>query len=216
MEVFTIFERDATQGPRPHTQNLMNFLAHIYLSGDNDLIKIGNFMADGIRGKDFEGFPPEVQKGILLHRAIDTFTDAHPIFRQGTKRLHEKYHHYAGVILDVFYDHFLAKNWQTYSAEKLEDYAANFYRSLDDNFSILTDRTIHMLPVMKAHNWLVSYATLEGIARIMYNMDRRTGNESGMASSTIELTAHYHEFEKEFTEFFEEIRTMAKRKLLEL
>jgi acyl carrier protein phosphodiesterase len=73
----------------------MNFLAHIYLSNNNDLIKIGNFMADGIRGKHYEHLPLEVQKGIILHRAIDTFTDAHPIFREGTKRLHEKYHHYA-------------------------------------------------------------------------------------------------------------------------
>ena len=80
----------------------MNFLAHIYLSGDNDLIKIGNFMADGIRGKHFESYPLEIQKGIILHRSIDTFTDAHPIFRQSTKKLHEKYHHYAGVIVDVF------------------------------------------------------------------------------------------------------------------
>ena len=71
----------------------MNFLAHIYLSGDNDLIKIGNFMADGIRGRQYEKYPLEIQKGIILHRAIDTFTDAHPIFRQSTKRLHQNYHH---------------------------------------------------------------------------------------------------------------------------
>ena len=84
----------------------MNFLAHIYLSGDNDLIKIGNFMADGIRGRQYEKYPLEIQKGIILHRAIDTFTDAHPIFRQSTKRLHQNYHHYAGVIVDVFYELF--------------------------------------------------------------------------------------------------------------
>ena len=100
----------------------MNFLAHIYLSGDNDLIKIGNFMADGIRGKQYENYPLEIQKGIILHRAIDTFTDAHPIFRQSTKRLHNNYHHYAGVIVDILYDHFLAKNWNKYSDEKLEDF----------------------------------------------------------------------------------------------
>src|SRR5690606_5275468 len=131
----------------------MNFLAHIYLSGDNDLVKIGNFMADGIRGKDYEQFPPEIKKGILLHRAIDTFTDAHPIFRQGTKRLHGKYHHYAGVVMDVYYDHFLAKNWQRYSTENLKDYAARFYQSLEDNYHFLTDRVKYMLPIMKEHDW---------------------------------------------------------------
>jgi acyl carrier protein phosphodiesterase len=104
----------------------MNFLAHIYLSGDNYLIKIGNFMADGIRGKQFKNYPQEVQKGIVLHRAIDTFTDAHPVFRQSTKKLHSRYHHYAGVIVDVFYDHFLAKNWANYSDENLADYVNHF------------------------------------------------------------------------------------------
>lgn len=194
----------------------MNYLAHIYLSGNNELIRIGNFMADGIRGKDFEGFPADVQKGILLHRAIDTFTDAHPIFRKGTKRLHDNYHHYAGVIMDVFYDHFLAKNWKTYSIESLEDYADSFYQSLENHYEILTDRTTHILPIMKAHNWLVSYATVEGISRILYNMDRRTGNESKMANAHVELLQYYNEFEVEFSEFFEELYAMASQKLTEL
>lgn len=194
----------------------MNFLAHIYLSGNNDLVKIGNFMADGIRGRDYEVFPPDIQKGILLHRAIDTFTDAHPLFRQGTKRLHEKYHHYAGVILDVFYDHFLSKNWKDYSTEKLEDYAASFYHLLEQNYDLLTDRTKHILPIMKAHNWLVSYASVEGIGRILFNMDRRSGNTSKMSSATIELEQFYNEFETEFTQFFSEIQHMAHEKLLNL
>jgi acyl carrier protein phosphodiesterase len=95
----------------------MNFLAHIYLSGDNDLLKIGNFMADSIRGHHYEDYPTEIRKGILLHRAIDSFTDMHPIYRQSKHRLHEKYGHYSGVIMDIFYDHFLAKNWNKYSNE---------------------------------------------------------------------------------------------------
>jgi acyl carrier protein phosphodiesterase len=199
----------------PATPN-MNFLAHIYLSGDHDLIKIGNFMADGIRGKDFEAFPADIQKGIILHRAIDTFTDAHPIFRQGTKRLHEKYHHYAGVILDVFYDHFLAKNWKDYSSEKLEDFAAAFYKSLDDNYNILTERTKQMLPVMKSHNWLVSYATVQGISDILYNMDRRTGNQSKMAYAPAELLEYYNELETEFKIFFTELCEMSSNKIASL
>lgn len=194
----------------------MNFLAHIYLSGNNDLVKIGNFMADGVRGKDYEAFLPDIQKGMLLHRAIDSFTDAHPLFRQGTKRLHEKYHHYAGVILDVFYDHFLSKNWRNYSTENLEDYAASFYKLLDDNYSLLTDRTKHILPIMKAHNWLVSYATVEGIGQILHNMERRSGHDSKMASATAELQEYYEDFEAEFTQFFAEIQEMAHEKLLNL
>ncbi|WP_269684303.1 acyl carrier protein phosphodiesterase [Flavobacterium lacustre] len=194
----------------------MNFLAHIYLSGDNDLIKIGNFMADGIRGKQFENYHPEIQKGIILHRFIDTFTDAHPVFRQSTKKLHENYHHYAGVIVDVFYDHFLAKNWNLYSDEKLEDYTERFYKSLQENQTILTLKTQNLLPYMTKYNWLVSYQTVEGINRILTQMDSRTNNQSKMRFSTNELEKYYPEFEAEFTLFFEELRNQSLMKLKSL
>lgn len=193
----------------------MNFLAHIYLSGDNDLIKIGNFMADGIRGKHFERFPPDVQKGIVLHRAIDTFTDAHPIFRESTKRLHGKFHHYSGVIVDVFYDHFLAKNWMRYSTEDLVTFANNFYQSLQDNPEILTDKTKGMLPYMMQYNWLVSYQTVAGIERILTQMDNRIKNNSNLRFSIVDLKFFYTEFEEEFTLFFEEVRSYCGAKLSE-
>ncbi|HEY4629545.1 MAG TPA: ACP phosphodiesterase [Flavobacterium sp.] len=194
----------------------MNFLAHIYLSGDNDLIKIGNFMADGIRGKHFESYPIDVQKGIVLHRAIDTFTDAHPIFRQSTKKLHEKYHHYAGVIVDVFYDHFLAKNWTNYSNEKLDLFVERFYQSLHNNPAILSERTKGMMPYMIEHNWLVSYQTVEGINRILTQMDHRTKNESKMRFATNELSEFYPEFEEEFTNFFQELILFSNDKIMTL
>jgi acyl carrier protein phosphodiesterase len=193
----------------------MNFLAHIYLSGDNDLIKIGNFMADGIRGKQFKNYPLEVQKGIVLHRAIDTFTDAHPVFRQSTKKLHSRYHHYAGVIVDVFYDHFLAKNWVNYSDEDLGGYVAAFYQSLSDNTSILSEKTVMLMPYMIKQNWLVSYQTIEGIDKILTQMDSRTKNESKMRFASEELMEFYTEFEEDFTKFFEDLRAHARQKLIE-
>ncbi|APA00394.1 acyl carrier protein phosphodiesterase [Flavobacterium commune] len=194
----------------------MNFLAHIYLSGDNDFIKIGNFMADGIRGKQFENFTKEIQKGILLHRAIDTFTDAHPVFRESTKRLHERYHHYAGVIVDIFYDHFLAKNWKNYSEEDLEEYIARFYQSMRINHDLLSERAKGILPYMETQNWLSSYQSIEGIHEILTRMDRRTGNESNMRFASEELKEYYSQFEQEFITFFEELRTYSKQKLMSL
>lgn len=191
----------------------MNFLAHIYLSDDNDHIKIGNFMADGIRGKNFDTFPMDIQKGIALHRAIDTYTDAHPIFRESTKKLHSRYHHYAGVIVDIFYDHFLAKNWTVYSNENLEEYIQQFYQSLKDNKPLLTERTIGMMPYMIKQNWLSSYQTVDGIKNILTQMDRRTKNESKMRFATEELREFYTEFEKEFTLFFEDLRAHVKAQL---
>lgn len=191
----------------------MNFLAHIYLSEDNDLIKIGNFIADGIRGKQFENYHPEIQKGIILHRFIDTYTDAHPIFRKSTKRLHKEYHHYAGVIVDVFYDHFLAKNWNHYSDEKLETFVDHFYQSLGDNYDLLSERTQGMMPYMIKNNWLVSYQSVEGINGILTQMDRRTKNQSKMRFATNELKEYYAEFENEFTSFFKDLKNQSHQKL---
>lgn len=191
----------------------MNFLAHIFLSGKNEFVKIGNFMADGIRGKQFEKYPHEIQKGILLHRAIDTYTDAHPLFRKSTKRLHERYHHYAGVIVDVYYDHFLAKNWSNYSDENIEDYVLEFYQSLHKNYNLLSEKAQYILPYMEKQNWLSSYQTIEGIHQILTQMDRRTKNSSNMRFASEELRVYYADFENEFTLFFEEIQNYCNKKL---
>jgi len=194
----------------------MNFLAHIYLSGDNDLLKIGNFMADSIRGHSYENYPDEIKKGILLHRSIDSFTDAHPIYRQSKHRLHEKYGHYSGVIMDIFYDHFLAKNWSQYSTVKLEDYAENFYLLLKENYDVLTERAKGMMPYMIGRNWLVSYATIEGLEMIMFQMDYRTKHRVAMDESIVELKQYYTEFENEFTLYFKELRQHCQEKLATL
>ena len=194
----------------------MNFLAHIHLSGENEFIKIGNFMADGVRGKQYENFPQEIQKGILLHRAIDTFTDAHPLFRQSTKRLHSRYHHYAGIIVDMYYDHFLAKNWENHSSENLENYSNRFYQSLLDNHTLLTPKTQNLLPYMIKYNWLVSYQSIPGLERILSQMDQRTQNQSLMRFAGEELAAHYALFEEEFSLFYKELQLFSENKLNEL
>ena len=194
----------------------MNFLSHIYLSGDSDLIKIGNFMADGVRGNKHLELHSEIQKGIILHRTIDTFTDAHPVFRQSTKRLHANYHHFSGVIVDVFYDHFLAKNWNLYSDEKLEDYVDNFYNSLNTNHDLLTEKAQMMKPYMIQQNWLLSYKTIDGIEKILSQMDNRIKRESNMRFSVQELRFFYKEFGDDFTIFFNDLRIHSSEKLLSL
>lgn len=173
-------------------------------------------MADGIRGKAPDTLPNDVQKGIVLHRLIDSYTDAHPIFRQSTKRLHPMYHHYAGVIVDIFYDHFLAKNWDKYHNTSLPDYTQQFYKLLEDNYTILTEKTQKLMPYMLKQDWLASYASTQGIAQILLQMDKRTKNKSGMTNSINELLEFYDDFEKEFTLFFEELRAFVNEKTLTL
>lgn len=194
----------------------MNFLAHIYLSGNNDLVTIGNFIADGIKGNDYKNFTKEFQIGILLHRHIDTFTDAHETVRLSTRRLHEKYGHYSGVIVDILYDHFLAKNWHLYSDIPLADYAENFYNSLETHYDLLPIVIQKMMPFMMVENWLLSYASIEGISKVLQGMNRRTKNRSGMHEAVNELELFYTEFETEFTSFFEELVISSQHKLKEL
>lgn len=194
----------------------MNFLAHIYLSGNNKEIAIGNFISDSVRGSKYRAFPKEIQKGILLHRQIDTFTDAHEIFRKSTKRLHKKYSHYSGVIVDIFYDHFLAKNWEDYSDISLEEYSISFYKDLNDNFDILPQKVQNLMPYLIKDNWLLSYASIPGIAKVLYGMSRRTKYNSNMDLATTDLVNHYSEFENEFRLFFKELIEFSKVKLKEL
>ncbi len=194
----------------------MNFLAHIYLSFEDDEITIGNFIADSIRGNKYDHLPERVQKGITLHREIDTFTDAHPTVRQSTKRLHKNYSHYSGVIVDIFYDHFLAKNWKNYSDTPLAIFVEKFYDLLEDNYPILPIATKRMMPYMITDNWIFNYSKMKGISRVLHGVNRRTKNKSKMNFAIIDLEEHYEEFEKEFTSFFEELTVFSKQKFISL
>ena len=194
----------------------MNFLAHIYLSFEDDEITIGNFIADSIRGNKYDHLPERVQKGIALHREIDTFTDAHPTVRKSTKRLHKNYSHYSGVIVDIFYDHFLAKNWKDYSDTPLDIFVENFYDLLEDNYHILPIGVKRMMPYMIADNWIFNYSKMKGIGRVLNGVNRRTKNKSKMNFAIMDLEEHYEEFENEFTSFFEELTVFSKQKYASL
>lgn len=180
----------------------MNFLAHVYLSGTDEKKAIGNFIADSIRGKQYLEFPKAVQHGILLHREIDTFTDAHPIWRKDKKRIVPVYNHYAAVIIDMYYDHFLAKNWLKYHPVPLADYTAQFYSTLEDNVALLPVKIQNFLPIMIRENWFMCYESIEGLGYILSQMDRRTKGISKMSTATRELVAHYDIFEYDFIQFF--------------
>lgn len=194
----------------------MNFLAHIYLSFGDDEVTIGNFIADSIKGNKYKHLPDRIQKGILLHREIDTFTDAHPIAKLSSKRLHKNYSHYSRVIVDIFYDHFLAKNWEQYSKIPLHLFVDQFYDLLEDNYTVLPDATKRMIPYMMSDNWLLNYAKMDGISRVLTGMNRRTNNKSKMNKAIIDLEKHYDTFEIEFTAFFNELESFSKQKYISL
>ena len=188
----------------------MNFLAHIYLSGDNEELKIGNFIADSVKGKQYLEYPPGIIDGIVLHRSIDTFTDTHPIVSRSVEHLFERYGHYSRVIVDILYDHFLAANWKDYSDIPLKIYTEDFYKLLQDNFKILPKQVQNFLPYMVADNWLYNYRKIEGIEKILFQMNRRIKYRAKMHLAVEELREFYEEFEDEFTRFFEELRAYVK------
>ena len=194
----------------------MNFLAHIYLSFDDKEITVGNFIADSIRGNKYHHLPKRVQQGIFLHREIDTFTDSHAIPKKSSKRLHKNHNHYSRVIVDIFYDHFLAKNWSRYSAVPLKIFVDDFYDLLEDNYDILPVGVKRMMPYMISDNWILNYSKMDGIGKVLNGMNRRTKNKSKMNFAIIDLEAHYEEFEAEFTDFFDELITFSRQKYVSL
>lgn len=191
----------------------MNFLAHIFLSGKDEDLTIGNFIADSIKGRKYLNYPPGIQKGILLHRAIDYYTDTHPVVRRSTSRLFDKYSHYSAVIVDIYYDHFLASNWSRYSNIPLENFIADFYLLLQRNFSILPETVQQFYPYMVEENWLLSYASVPGIHRILYQMNRRTGGKSKMDEAVRELEELYDDFEADFITFFPDLQEFSRQKI---
>ena len=194
----------------------MNYLAHIYLSGEDEQLKIGNFIADSVKGRKFIGFSENVKNGIILHRAIDKFTDSHPIVKKSVRRLFPVYSHYSAVIVDILYDHFLAANWSDYSEVPLEEYVAEFYDLLNENFEILPKRVKDFLPYMIRDNWLLNYATVDGIGKILFQMDQRTKNRSQMQLATKELKLYYSEFEEEFRSFFTDLEHFCAEQIAKL
>ena len=183
----------------------MNFLAHLYLSPNDPEIAVGNFIADSVKGKQFELFTPGIQKGVLLHRRIDQYTDQHEIFKRSKHRINKTYNHYSGVIIDIFYDHFLSKHWNDYSDIEIREFVQSHYMHLIKRFSILPKRSKYILPFMISQNWLVNYADLNSLDRVFHGMDRRTGNRSGMNTSVASLKQDYRSFENDFREFFPEL-----------
>jgi acyl carrier protein phosphodiesterase len=183
----------------------MNFLAHLYLA-EGPEGKIGNFIADAVKGKQHNLFSAKIQQGILHHRAIDSFTDTHSIVKISKRRLQLKYGHYKAVIIDILYDHFLAKNWSLYSSVPLEDFCQNTYNLLQTHQTILPKKTKHLLPYMTEQNWLYNYRTTEGISQILWGMNQRTKGLSQMDLASQDLLENYREFEDDFTLFFEDLQ----------
>ena len=191
----------------------MNFLAHIHLSGPDKNLRFGNFIADGIRGKEIKNYPLEVQAGIHLHRTIDSFTDQHPTFKQHCKLLSPDHGHYSRVIMDVVYDHFLAEQWQQFDASPLEVFAKNFYAETEQRKLEIPQKMQRLFQLMQEQNWLVEYGNIEGLERILFHMSKRTSFPSAFPKAVPLIASNKPLLFPQFKQFYKELEQHCKNHL---
>ena len=194
----------------------VNFLAHVFLSGDNFPLAFGNLIADQIKGKEINNFPFEVQQGIYLHRAIDHFTDSHPIFKSCVTELFPVYRHYSRVIVDMYFDHFLALHWEAFHNLTLNEFSMDFYSKLKNYDIQLSDELRRFITALIDYDWFEQYKSVDGLRAIMAQMDKRTRFDSNLALSTNELVEKYSYFELQFLNFIKPLIAFSKLKTTQL
>ena len=183
----------------------MNFLAHFYLSGEDEGLILGNYLGDFLRGSEMKKLPESIFRGIELHRAIDEFTDAHPLVRNSQKTLREGLGRYVPVAVDVIYDHFLAAMWKDYSEEDLQAFVNRKYAFLEKNRESLNPRAQGFLNYMQSHNILYNYQFDEGIQRVFEGLNHRARFDTKLKEAVVEMNHHRILLEKDFRSFFPEL-----------
>jgi acyl carrier protein phosphodiesterase len=180
----------------------LNYLAHIYLSGSNDEILVGNFIGDYVKGFELARYSENVRKGIMLHRHIDSFTDTNIIVRRSKARIVEKYRKYSGIIIDIFYDHFLVNSWPDYSSHPLDGFVLNVFEILNQHLEDIPEGVKLFLPSFIQNNWIQKYSTVEGIEDILHRMSSRTTLPEETDFAIKVLREDYNKFKFEFATFF--------------
>jgi acyl carrier protein phosphodiesterase len=190
----------------------MNYLAHVFLSGDNEEIAIGNFIGDYVKGENFKKYSEKVKKGILLHRNIDRYTDRNITVRKSKSLLKKKYGKYSGIIVDIFYDHFLAKNWHKFSSLPLNTFTEKFHKILNKYFEILPEDVKRFVPSFINNNWIGTYKSVEGIGMVLKRMSDVTTLPDETDYAIKILKSNYNELEDDFLDFFPELAKYVTKK----
>jgi acyl carrier protein phosphodiesterase len=188
----------------------LNYLAHSYLSFQQTDLIIGNFIADSIRGNHFDGLTEGIIKGISLHRKIDTYTDAHPVFLTSKHRFSKDFDKYSGALMDIFYDHYLAKNFHNYSNQSLQEYSNDIYSLLRNNYELLPEHAKRFYGYMTERNILFHYSSLKGIETVLTHLSGRIRNRYELQLAVPILQANYQEIEEEFFIFFDDLQAFCK------
>ncbi len=191
----------------------MNFLAHLYLSGDPGPLMLGNFIGDYVKGRKVEHYKPEIQQGILLHRKIDAFTDQHKVVKTSTARFKPCYQRYASVVIDVIYDHYLAKNWHHYHSTSLKQYVDSVHHYFMKHYFSLPNQVKGFLPFLIKSRRLENYKHLWGIEKSLAIMANHSSLPAKSECAIKIMTEQYEELHEEFALFFEDIRQMVAQEI---
>lgn len=183
----------------------MNYLAHLFLSCENEDHIVGNFIADSIRHRELAGFSPVIQQGVVLHKYIDTYTDNHPIVKQSTKRLHALHGKYSPLIIDIWYDHLLTRHWKEYSDESLRGFADRMYKILQDRIHLMPAKMQRNLPIMAAEDWLYRYQSVEGMRTTFNRFQHRLSRPELLAGVIENLGTLDSELDEDFRAFFPDL-----------
>ncbi|AJF05917.1 ACP phosphodiesterase [Geoalkalibacter subterraneus] len=184
----------------------MNFLMHLYLSDGSDEGLLGNLMGDFVKGAIEESCSPLLRQGIEEHRRIDAFAQGNPFFQKSRQRLDPKFGHCRGIMVDIFYDHILAREWHRHHPQPLEDFAAHVYRLLQYNFDQLPPDLQRIAPRMIEHDWLAGYRNPQVIGRVLQNLSRRLSRPTPLAQGLPQLKIHYPQLLEDCRQFIHAAR----------
>ncbi len=184
----------------------MNYLAHLYLARHSDHAMLGALLGDFVKPHAGAPFAPDIEAEIVTHRKVDSFTDSHPIVLDAKALFNGPPRRYAGILLDVFYDHMLAKHWQDYSAIALDSFIARFYDALQRHAGILPPNLARLAPYMIEQDWLGSYQHYQGVDIAVRRISTRLSkNGDLMRDGLVDLKSNYATLEQGFHQFFPEL-----------
>ncbi|MDO5510965.1 MAG: ACP phosphodiesterase [Weeksellaceae bacterium] len=194
----------------------MNFVAHQYLSFDDAGLQLGNHLGEVVKGKKYLEYAPEVQRGILLHRYIDSYTDAHPVTRRSVSLIRSDYGKFSGILIDIFYDFFLIKDWSKFSTQPFEEFKRDRYAFFEAEMPNFPPKLKFLTQFLISQDWFDRYSTMEGVELTLRNLSLKTKFENRMHEASKALYKNEKKLHQDFLQFFPQLIEFCEGKIHEL
>lgn len=193
----------------------MNYLVHLFVSNNDPMLQVGNWAGDMIRNKDLSSLPDQIRNGVFLHRSIDSFSDNHPLIKQGIERIRKHQGKYAPVVLDVYFDHILFLNWEKFSTEPFPAFSGRFYQRLEKHADSFPENIRSRARSMAMYDFLNAYTELEGMRDVFKRIAQRARFPNRMEVALENLLENWEGFNADFLDFFPDLQTFVDQKMKE-